>query len=345
MKVFFFLFLLTSLFSSPLFAQEISEKTKPYGESFTVYIENDTQRIGGPNSDSGYTNGVRFSYIFAEDKVPEWIPRLAEGSDTLKKEFQKSTTNFGISLAQQIFTPLNTDKAEFIPDDRPYAGWLYLGLTANFKTPTHSHSLELDIGVVGPEAMGETTQNGYHRLIQIPDANGWAHQLSTEPTLQMSYSQKIRFLELKTATERTFDVIPYFGANFGNVLIAAHTGIMVRGGLRLPDDFGPSRLSSANDDVIVNNKSLLSLDNWRLYGFAGIRGNGIARNIFLDGNTFRDSHRVKKYPFTVETEFGYAVQVSHWSYAWRFVTISPEFEERSEFSSYASMSFSYFRDF
>lgn len=336
-----------------IFAQKLSAQTleptkdlPPRGESFTFYLENDTRRLGGPNSDDGYSNGVRFSYVYAEDQVPSWVSSWTDWSDTLKSEFKKSTTNFGISLAHQIYTPKDTDKKDFIPDDRPYAAWLYLGLTANFKTPTHSHLLELDLGLVGAGAMGEKVQNEYHHIIEVPPAEGWAHELATEPALQLGYTQKVRFFQLnKDQWGRYLDVIPSYGGNFGNVLISAHTGIMLRAGWNLPDDFGPATLSSPNTEAIVKNKTILSADNWRAYGFAGVKGNAIARNIFLDGNTFRDSHRVKKYPFTLETEFGYAVQVTNWSFTWRFVTVSPEFEERSEFSSYASVAISYLRDF
>lgn len=328
------------------FAQGPNEAVKPYGESFTVYIENDTQRLGGPNSDQGYTSGIRFSYVYAEDKSPEWVPSLLGWSDFfLSEEYKKATTNYGISLAQQIYTPDNTDATELIKNDRPYAGWLYLGFTATMKTPTRSHSLEIDLGVVGPEAMGENVQNGFHRVIDVPPARGWDHQLATEPTLQLSYFQKVRTLETMVDGSRTFDLIPYAGASLGNVLIAYHMGAMVRLGVNLPDDFGPSRLSSADGDSILNIHIGNKEYSWRAYGFAGIRGNAVARNIFLDGNTFRDSHRVHKKNFTAETEVGYAVQISHWNYSWRFVTISPEFEEKNEFNSYASISLSYFRDF
>lgn len=333
------------LLSSASWAQGPLETPKAYGESFTVYIENDTRRLGGPNSDEGYTSGIRFSYIYAEDKVPQWIPTLTDWSLALQEEFKKSTTNFGISLAQQMYTPKDTDERQLILNDRPYASWLYLGFTANFKTPTHSHSLELDIGVVGPEALGENAQNGFHRLIDVPESQGWDHQLATEPTLQLSYTQKLRFLQLTNSSGRYFDFIPYFGASFGNVMIGTHAGLTARLGVDLPDDFGAPRLSSANGEAIVNNTSLKSHSHWWAYGFAGIKGNGILRNIFLDGNTFRDSHRVKKYPFTVETEFGYALQITNWSLSWRFITVSPEFEQRNNFNSYASISISYFRDF
>ncbi|WP_081111022.1 lipid A deacylase LpxR family protein [Bdellovibrio bacteriovorus] len=321
----------------------LPEAAKPYGESFSVYIENDTRRLGGPNADSDYTSGVRFTYQYAEDREPAWAPPLIGWSDRFKYEREKSTTNFGISIAQQIFTPDNTDASELIINDRPYAAWLYVALSANLKTRSHSHNLELDIGLVGPGALGEQAQNGFHEIIDVPTANGWDNQLSTEPTLQLNYNQKIRFYELETDAGRTFDFIPSAGLSLGNVLIGAHIGALVRAGVRLPDDFGASSLSSVDGEPLLNLKVADKSIPWRLYGFAGIRGNAVAHNIFLDGNTIHDSHHVTKYPFNAETEVGYAFQISHWSYSWRFVTVSPEFEEKSEFKSYASISISYIR--
>lgn len=35
---------------------------------------------------------------------------------------------------------------------------------------------------------------------------------------------------------------------------------------------------------------------WEAYVFAGAEGRGVASNIFLDGNTFEDSHTVDREP-------------------------------------------------
>ncbi|KYG63961.1 hypothetical protein AZI86_14220 [Bdellovibrio bacteriovorus] len=310
---------------------------KTYGESFTVFVDNDSRNVGGPNADQGYTNGLRFAYVWGEDQQPEWMPDIPG--------FKDARSNYGISLAQQIYTPDDTQRTDLIPDDRPYAGYLYVGLTAVSRTKTQYHSWELDIGVVGPSAMGEKVQNNFHDWIQNPRAQGWEHQLKDEPTLELSYIQKLRFYEQESMwSGRYFDVIPEGGAEIGNVKIDAHMGAMVRFGLRLPDDFGPSNLSSVGGDALDLKFGNVDLP-WRAYGFMGVRGRAVIRNIFLDGNTFKDSHRVKKYPFIGETEIGYAIQVSHWVYSWRFITLTPEFEENSEFDSYASLALSYVRNF
>jgi lipid A 3-O-deacylase len=312
--------------------------------AISIYIENDTRKIGGPGSDQSYSNGFKFSYLSAEDHVPDWANRFLNTSAELRRQLSQSKTNFGVSLGHQIYTPNNTTDPNLNLDDRPYAGWLNVGVSANFKTEARSQLFELSLGVVGPESMAEKVQNEFHRLIETELTNGWSHQLKTEPTLQLSYQQRLRFFELHQNGRKYFDVNPYFGGSLGNVSTAAHVGGVLRFGLNLPEDFGPTRPSGADGDSFVapgSASSEVADHQISFYGFAGVRGVGVLRNIFLDGNTFQSSHRVKKYPFVGETEFGFGTQVHTWSLIWRFVTRSPEFEERSRLNSFASISLTY----
>ncbi len=326
--------------------EERSESNSKYsGESYTLYIENDARRIGGPGSDSSYSNGVRFSYVYTEKDIPFWAPLLTNWSDTLSTEFDKSYTNFGASLAHQIFTPQNTASTDLILNDRPYAAWLYFGMTSSFQTTSHSHSLEFDVGVVGPSAMGEDVQNNFHSMIGVPKSNGWAHQLEDEPTLQLSYQQRLRFYELKQNDSKILDFIPYFGGAFGNVLIGGNIGMLGRIGFNIPDDYGPTRPSSSDGDPTFIPRSNKARQHFGAYLYGGLRGNAIAHNIFLDGSIFQKSHHVSKYPFTAESEFGLGAHLDGWSFVWRFVSKSPEFKERSQLNSFASISLSYSQSF
>lgn len=319
----------------------VADGSQASEEAVSLYIENDSRNVGGPGSDQGYSNGVRVSYVAAEDKIPDWAESLFSWSDNFQQERHRSKTNFGFALAQQIYTPNNTQQVELIANDRPYAGWLYLGITANLVNSTHSHSWELDLGTVGPEALGEQVQNGFHRMIGKNYGEGWKNQLGTEATVQVFYQQRVKFWSLSNPEKKKyFDMTPYFGGGLGNVMINAHVGGLVRFGTRLPDDFGPVRASSIDGDSFLSpkpNPSALP----SLYVFASARALLTARNIFLDGNTFHESHHVKKYPLGTETEFGVGSQWKKWSLIWRFVTRSPEFEEKSQFNSFASMSLTY----
>lgn len=332
------------LFLLPLLILNAPLAQAKKGESFTAYIENDSRNIGGPGSDQSYSNGFRFAYTYSENKVPQWKPFLTDWSKNLQKQFPIDATNFGISLSHQIYTPNDTKTQTPILDDRPYSAWLYVGFTATVQSEAHSHTLELDVGMIGPAALGKQVQNNFHDLIDVEHAEGWANQLNNEPTLQLSYQQRLKFLEFKHDGYRYADIIPYYGAALGNVLIAAHGGAIARFGYHLPNDFGPTRPSSADGDAVKDPSSADPTETWGTYGFAGARGNAIARNIFLDGNTFQGSPSVTRYPFTMETEFGIGAYYKSWSANWRFVTKSPEFEEKSRVNSFASVSITYSKD-
>ncbi len=330
------LFCILVLFSSTTFANT--------GESFTAYIENDTRRIGGPGSDENYSSGVRFSYTYAEDRIPNWAPILTDWSQNLQNEFDKSSTNFGLSLGHQIYTPKDTRTEEFILDDRPYAAWLYLGLSASFQTETHNHSLELDIGIVGPAALGEQVQNNFHSMIDVEQAKGWKHQLDNEPTLQLSYQQRLRFIEIENHGSKIVDVIPYFGGAFGNVLIGGHGGAIMRLGYNIPDDYGPTRPSATDGEPVFIPRANRDPEHWGAYIYGGLRGNAVLHNIFLDGSIFRPSHHVSKYIVNGESEFGLGAHYNGWSMVWRYVTKSPEFKERNSSNSFASVTLSFSQD-
>lgn len=306
------------------------------GEAFAFYIENDTRLMAGPGSDQAYSNGIKISYVYAQDQFPEWSKLPARGFQFLDHDIEMSKLNFGLSLGHQIYTPNNTRETQFISDDRPYAGWLYLGFALSFREDQTEQFFEVDVGTIGPSALGKEVQNNFHDLIRDPRAEGWSHSLHDEPTLQFSFQKRF-----KTLAQKNVDFIPYYGTNLGNVQIAAYVGGLIRLGNHLPDNFGPGRPSASDADSFITPALSPKTHKTSAYAFAGARGKGIVRNIFLDGNSFRESPRVKKYPFIFETEFGFALQMHPVSVVWSFVTRSPEFEERSVFNSFASLSLLY----
>lgn len=312
------------------------------GQAFGISVENDSRNVGGPGVDQAYSNGLQLSYVYARDKVPGWVPDAIGESQRLKQELLRSKINFGISFNHQVYTPTNTSVSTYNAADRPYAAWMNLAFSMHLKNRERSHTLEVSLGVVGPSALGEQIQNGFHRLIEASPAQGWAHQLKDEPTVQITYQQRLRFFELRNKYGPYFDLIPMTGGGVGNVFIGMHAGMIARLGINLPDDFGPARPSGSESESFVSPNAPPSDLKSSYYLFAGIRGNAIARNLFLDGNTFRESHRVTKYPWTGETEVGVGFQIMPFNVVWRYVVRSPEFEENSGFNSFASVGLTYF---
>lgn len=309
------------------------------GQSFGVAIENDSKNIGGPGSDQAYSNGIHFAYVYARNQVPKWAPKTLRESEFFKGELANSTANFGISINHQIYTPENIFAIGLLTNDRPYAAWLNVSFSVVLKNHQRSQSLELSLGTIGPAANGESVQNSFHRWIGTEKAEGWGNQLKDEPAVQINYQQRLNFVEFRSPSGPYFDLIPMFGGGLGNVIIGLHSGLLARLGHNLPEDIGPSRPSGGDTESFVvpmtTNETRSSY-----YLFTGIRGNAVARNIFLDGNTFQESHRVKKYPFNFETEVGISAQIRPINVTWRFVVRSPEFEQDSGFHSFASVGLS-----
>ena len=84
------------------------------------------------------------------------------------------------------------------------------------------------------------------------------------------------------------DFIPRIGAALGNVAIYADVGGTARIGKNLRDDFGPPRPRPA----LPGSEAFIGDGSFGWYLFAGVDGQAVGRNIFLDGNTDGYSLRV-----------------------------------------------------
>lgn len=248
----------------------------------------------GFDSDKYYTQGLEFTYLGPDVAVDSgWIgpfelldfgPFDATGASTLSRRYE-------IMLGQSIFTPKDTAREDPDPDDRPYAGWFYggVGLIQDTDKRRLDH-LELLVGVVGPAAFGKTTQNDWHQYIGINESRGWDEQLDNEPGLMLSYERKWRFLA-PLGGGFAVDAIPELGITVGNVMDYAQAGGMIRFGRNLEADYGPARIRPALSGTPYFNSDYLD-GPFGFYLFVGTQGRAVARNLFLDGNTFEDSNSV-----------------------------------------------------
>ena len=76
------------------------------------------------------------------------------------------------------------------------------------------------------------------------------------------------------------------------------------------------------------------------YAFAGVDGRWVLRNIFLDGNTFSDSHSVDKKPLVADFVAGIAITYDQFRVAFTHVMRTREFDSQAEADRFGSLSFS-----
>jgi len=313
--------------------------------TMTVLFEND---LFG-DTDERYTNGLQVSWVSPDlseyrdsERLPQWaLPIVARLPFINEPGLQR---NLGFVLGQKMFTPTDIRRRSLDPDDRPYAGWLYFGTAFHNKNPRRLDTFELQLGIVGPAALAEEAQNLVHELRGIPRARGWSNQLDNEPGLMLIYERKQRVLQLDFGAGLGFDTITHAGITVGNVQTHAAAGLETRLGWRLPSDFGTSLIRPGGEGNAPSDASDPRLHAARALSFhvyAAFSGRAIARNIFLDGNTFSDSHSIDKKHLVGDFIIGAAATLGRWKLSYAQVFRSEEFDGQPDASEFGSISLSY----
>jgi hypothetical protein len=307
------------------------------GPLISVQFEND---FFGGGTDRHFSHGTRIECLTSP--IP-WIAGMADKLPWFDAEMARSDPDAAlkgrasISIGQNIYTPENTEATALLPEDRPYAGWLYLGfgLVANQGSRRYD-KLYLEAGMVGPLSYAEEVQTYWHSMFGLKVPQGWDNQLKNEPGVALYYEQARRFYR-RGLSGLDMDMIPHFGGSVGNVLTHGAAGITFRVGSILREDFGPPRIrpSLPGGTFYRPEKGF----NW--YLFAGMEGRAVLYNIFLDGNTFTGSHSVDKRPFVGDLQAGVVIQWNQFRFSYTQILRTKEFEGQGDPDLFGSLSLSY----
>lgn len=312
----------------------------PVGDShvgtFALLIENDT--FTDIDNDSQYTSGILFAYAPAEtvsgwqETLADSLPLLASGADVYSE----------YTLGQKLYTPDNVLSERIDPDDRPYAGWLYGGLALTGVSEDVSRAerslerWEINLGVVGPAAGGEQSQKTVHTIWNGFEPMGWDNQLDNELGLAILYQKKWLYLLSSSTSAIQVDLSPNLGGSLGNVSTHLEAGLTLRIGSNLNNDYGPLALHSSSPTLLTYKSD--QAFNWYIY--TGVQTRAVARNIFLDGNTFSDSHSVEKETFVGDFGSGLVLTLDKYRMAFSYTLQSKEYITQTDDTEFASVAFS-----
>ena len=286
-------------------AQQAAPTPDAQPSRFTALEENDSLFF---NSDKHYTQGLRFSDLIGG--VPSSGSLWDDAFNLLNfgPFFQQGGIRKTAILAgQSIFTPKNLSLKPPDPRDRPYAGWLYGGISMLQESRlaiadgSMLENFEVDFGMVGPGALGQLAQNTFHQFIGAQQAKGWSDQIQHEFGGMVSYERMWR-LPLFGDNGFGADIVPEAGVTAGNVFTYGDVGALLRIGRGLGADYGPVRVRPALSGTDYFDETKLDGHGW--YFFVGTQGRAVGRNIFLDGNTARTSRSVPKKNFVGDAEAG-----------------------------------------
>ena len=303
------------------------------GPVFVLLEENDLV----VDTDRHYTQGIKLGFFLRDNALPP----LAKGFYENFPEwgFNSKVGKFGYQIGQSMYTPANLQTTALLPEDRPYAGWLYTGFilhrrgeTGEAKWPT-LESFELQLGVVGPWSLAEEAQTWVHQVRGFELPQGWDNQLHNEPGVELRYQRSVRF----GATQLhplDIEFTPHAGFSLGNVEVTARIGGQVRLGFNLPDDCGIQ-----NIDSLITSAGGWSDRQWGVYVFAGADGRAVLYNTFLDGNLFHNSHSVDKEPLVGDFKAGFVFVLNRVELGYTYVFRTPEFTEQTTSDQFGSFYF------
>ena len=310
---------------SKISAAELTQTN--FGAVFNVIDENDAWgNFFGPHQDRHYTHGIKLAYLAASDAFPKtvaWLNRFPSCG------MEQPVGRVGFVIGQNMYTPEDILDPNPIPNDRPYAGWLYVGTLFQRQARVNPHlaaleGFEVNLGIVGPQSYADEMQRISHQW-RFPEdiPQGWANQLQNEPGLVLKYARLWRW-SLSERSAKYFDVIPRAGFELGNVNTFGVAGASFRLGYNLPDDFGVQIIDSP---ASVNGVQSQRKNGFSIYAFGGVDGRAVLQDIALDGNTFCQSASVNKYTFVNDLVWGFAVQpCRHLELSFTHVVRSRQFE-------------------
>ena len=123
----------------------------------------------------------------------------------------------------------------------------------------------------------------------------------------------------------------------------ANAGAEARIGWNLPADFGTSLMrpgGNSSAPATYNDPRLNSQKKFGAHLFAGITGVVKLRDVFLDGNTFTDSHDVNKEYLVGDLVVGASVLIGQVKLSYAQVFRTREFEKQDIKHNFGSVSIS-----
>ncbi|MEM9285356.1 MAG: lipid A deacylase LpxR family protein [Pseudomonadota bacterium] len=287
--------------------------------TLTFTVENDV--FSG--QDRHYTNGLRVGYVTAPVGGSAFERMFAGDEDVVRR---------GFAAGQQIYTP--DDIFVDVPDedDHPYAGYLFGEYSVLTENARQWRLFTVELGVIGPWALGEETQNWFHRTFGYAEAEGWDSQLDNEPALNLSYDWKGRPWAEGQWGALDIELTPVAGASLGTVDINARLGAMLRLGPRLGSDFGPARIRPS----LTGSGHYSASGPW--YVFAGVEGRAVGHDVFIDGSLFQDGPSTDKETFVVDAQAGIALRMGRAQIAWTMVARSKRYQTQDEADVFGAVS-------
>lgn len=307
----FFVVLITFLcgFAS-LWAQEFS---KEFG------FKSDNDAYLANKQDRYYTNGLFISY------------RAAANQSELKSGLNKKI--YQLEIGQKIYNA----RSGFISDtryiDRPIAAYLYLGGSMQWLYDSeNSLTAGIQVGTIGPAALGRQAQEFIHRITGLYTPKGWEYQLNNEMGLNMNVAYN-HFL--RRSPSQKLDILLNSYANIGNTFTGMGLGFTLRAG-----KMNPFLNTAYNRTRIGKGASGNGLKKSELFFFAKPQLDLIIYDATVQGGLFnknKDAITFEAKPWVLSQELGLMFSKNRFSAQFSYILKTPEIKSVAKSHRYGSI--------
>lgn len=262
-----------------------------FADQISILAENDTTY----STDQFFTHGTRIQYT--------------------------DDSGWGYTIGQNMYTPRDKKTETLIPDDRPYAGYLYGSIfnTIYFNNGNDLY-IEGQLGIVGPHSYAEETQTWVHKSIGNDVPAGWDNQIPDSVTCLLIGRYTTHIMEGKY-----FAIDPYVATYLGNLADSINGGINLYAGYNLPKD--------RNNNRVIPFKAINeSVWNPYSYLYIGIEPKLMFYNMLLEDDRFSIHPEL----FVYDRNAGLVIGCKYFELAFTLCFRSKEFEEQPKPEKYAS---------
>ena len=295
-SAFFMRFIFTLILSSTFTVLSLSaiSQTKLYQNELGFKSENDSYLATG--QDRYYTNGLFITFKRAS-KTKNYIDSL---------QFTKKIWN--ATIGQYMYNAQSGQITNINYVDRPFAAYLYGGFALQYlNSKEHIKKFELQVGTIGPNALGLEAQEVIRKTFGFYDIKGWEFQVKNE--IGFNAKADLLYLLHRSANKKVDFTLP-IEARLGNTFTSLSAGILFRTG-----NLNPLYHSVATQSNVSNFKEA-GVSEKEFYFFLKPQLQLVAYDATIAGGLFRaDKGPVtfKTNPLVFSQELGLAYAKKRWT--------------------------------
>lgn len=288
--------------------------------------------------DGLYSNGLIAAWGYDDvahldnKTLPDWLAYLAQKSYLMGR--QGKHYDIAYTVAHLLQTPIDISTSQLVEEDAPYVGLMaWHGKLTAYDQNTIDR-LSLTFGLVGPASGAEFVQKITHEVIAASEPHGWENQISNEFVFQLQAERNWRIYN-KEFVSSEFDLVTGVDTGFGNYRSDIGVGLGVRWGQDLQNNFSSYSVFPIEKLNTAHNSD----KGW--YLFANTSSFYVANDIFMDGNTFQDSHRVDLIHLQYGASIGVMANIYNWNFVYSLVQLSDQYRGQNESSRFGSFTVTY----